>query len=135
MTTYHFLGRVVDQTTHRGLPALRVEAWDAESHSTDLVAFALTDAQGNFTLSLDDDYLQELFQDRAPPISFRLFTTGTPVHRLTSRYFRWDLVDETTTGRIEAVSGVFTLDTAAPTDQRQPALSVAASPRKAMSAS
>jgi hypothetical protein len=123
-TTYRFLGRVVDQSTRLGLPALRVEAWDAEAHCTDLVGFALTDAQGNFTISLDDDYLTELFQDRAPPVAFRLFTTGTPAHRLSSRYFLWEPVNETTTGRIEALSGVFTLDTSGPTDQRTPALSV-----------
>ena len=111
MTTYRFLGRVIDQTTHLGLPGLRVEAWDAEDYSTDLVAFALTDAQGAFTLSLDDAYLRDLFQDRSPAIAFRLFSTGASVHRLATVHFLWNLVDESTIGRLQ-VAGNLTAPTA-----------------------
>jgi len=45
MTTYHFFGRVVDQTTHAGRAGLRMEVWDAENQCTDLVPFAITGAQ------------------------------------------------------------------------------------------
>ena len=130
MTTYRFLGRIIDQTTHRGLPALRVEAFDAESHSTDLVAFAVTDSLGAFTMAVDDAYLQELFQDRSPPLAFHVFAPGLLPRHLTSRYFFWKLVNETTTGRIEVVNAGVALDpsgpptTAPPTDGRQPASSV-----------
>jgi hypothetical protein len=37
MTTYRFSGQVIDQTTHhRGIPNLRIEAWNAEPQATGL---------------------------------------------------------------------------------------------------
>lgn len=108
MATYRFSGRVVDQTTHGGRANLRVEAWDAENRCTDLVAFAITDAQGAFTMALEDTYLATLFQDRPPAITFRVFTipSGDAIaQRLPSRYFVWKLVNERTTGRLELTAG------------------------------
>lgn len=103
MSVYRFLGRVVEHSTRRSLPGIRVEAWDAENRATDLVAFAITDARGEFTVSLDDAYLAEIFQDQSPTIAFRVFaTSGEAVVSLVTEYALWKLEAPTTHGTIEA---------------------------------
>ncbi|APR86766.1 hypothetical protein A7982_12115 [Minicystis rosea] len=123
MTTYRFSGHIISQSDHKGLPDLRVEAWDAEGQCTDLVAFAVTDARGAFTMALDDTYLADLFQDRSPTVTFRVFVMGDDPTPLSTRYFLWKLVAENTTGRIEVGSAV-TAGGLVPSDQREPAPSV-----------
>ena len=106
MKTYRLLGHIVDQATHRGVSGARVEAWDSEGQSTDLLAFAVTDARGAFTIALDDAYLQQFFHDRTPTVSFRVFESRDGAWlRSPSKFYVWKLVHDTTGARIEVTSG------------------------------
>ncbi|MDI3290949.1 neuraminidase-like domain-containing protein [Polyangium sp. 15x6] len=84
-TVYRLHGRIFDLATGRGVDGVYVEAWDQEGLCPDVVGIAMTDALGDFTLTLDDAYLDTLFADRRPPLKFRLFKEGliTPPHTVT----------------------------------------------------
>ncbi|MEO7327882.1 MAG: hypothetical protein ABI193_04850, partial [Minicystis sp.] len=99
MTTYRLIGRIIQKGTLRGVANLRVEAWDQEEQTTDLIAVAVTDAGGGFLFALEDDYLEEHFQDRRPTITFRVFEEdGT---HLPIAPFLWKVSADTVSTRFE----------------------------------
>ncbi|MGC4024433.1 MAG: hypothetical protein QM744_04335 [Mesorhizobium sp.] len=98
MPTYRLIGHIIERGTAHGVPNLRIEAWDSESLSTDIVAVALTDANGAFTIPLDDDYLDSIFQDRRPTIALRVFQDSG---LLVTRSFFWKILSESTSVRLE----------------------------------
>lgn len=104
MSVYRFFGHLVNQSPTTSPVKRRVEAWDAEGICTELVAFAISDERGAFTMALDEEYLQRLFEDRSPTLTFRVYSIGESVHLLTTRPFLWKLDAESTTGRIEVGS-------------------------------
>ena len=75
-TTFRLLGRIVDMATGHGVLDVVVELWDHEGICQDLVAVAKTDALGDFTITLESTYLESLFLERTPSLSFRLFRDG-----------------------------------------------------------
>ncbi|MDC0749965.1 Tc toxin subunit A-related protein [Polyangium mundeleinium] len=76
VTIYRLEGRIVDAATGYGVSDVYVELWDQEGLCKDLVAIAKTDALGDFTIALNDAYLDSLFLDRRPDLKFRLFKSG-----------------------------------------------------------
>ncbi|MFO0761439.1 MAG: neuraminidase-like domain-containing protein [Byssovorax sp.] len=98
MNTYRLTGRIIEKGTQKGVANLRVEAWDHEAQNTDLLAVAVTTTDGAFLLTLDDDYLAELLDDRRPTITLRLFQ-GT--QQLLTTEYRWKINTDTTPVRLE----------------------------------
>jgi outer membrane protein assembly factor BamB len=73
---YLILGRVISRISQKGVPNLRVEAWDKDLIVNDLVGSAVTDANGAFRIEFDASYFRELFLDRRPDLFFRIFDAG-----------------------------------------------------------
>lgn len=72
-STYRIEGRVVESGTGRGVPALRVEAWDQDLVFNDMVGGAVTDTEGGFHIEFSVGYFREIFFDRKPDLYFRVF--------------------------------------------------------------
>ena len=70
---YPITGHVIDSTSEKGIPKLRIEAWDKDLEIDDLLGSARTDEHGRFTLSFDDKYYQEICVDRKPDVYFKVF--------------------------------------------------------------
>ena len=77
---FNIKGRVIDHKTQRGIPGLRVEAWDKDLIFNDLVGSATTDEQGAFQITYDASYFKELFADRKPDLFFKVFYRDQLVH-------------------------------------------------------
>ncbi|MFT3776172.1 MAG: neuraminidase-like domain-containing protein [Minicystis sp.] len=119
MTTYSLTGQVFARYNGRSLPGVRVEVHDNDGAVTGLVALTQTDADGTFKVSLEDDYLKELFGDRLPTLTLRLFSNygsevGWEAH--TFRYFIWKLTTFETTARIEVDTTTYYSGAHSPTE-------------------
>ena len=66
-------GEVVSEQNGRGIPNLRVEAWDKDLIIDDLLGSTTTDSEGKFEIHFDEVYHKELFMDYKPDIYFRIF--------------------------------------------------------------
>ncbi|HBB33231.1 MAG TPA: hypothetical protein DDZ80_11745 [Cyanobacteria bacterium UBA8803] len=90
MTKFHISGSLIDRLTKQGLPGLRVEAWDKDMISNDLLGSAITDEQGNFQIEFDESYFRELFLDRQPDLFFRVFDNSQLIKSTEDSVF-WNL--------------------------------------------
>ncbi len=70
---FTILGRVIDKHTHRGVRALRVEAWDKDLLVNDMVGSTFTDAWGRFRMIFDSGAFREFFFDQIPDIFFKVY--------------------------------------------------------------
>jgi hypothetical protein len=71
--TFRINGHVIDGTTRQGIARLRVEAWDKDLISNDLVGSSVTDEQGAFQIEFTSSYFAELFLDQQPDLFFKVF--------------------------------------------------------------
>ncbi|KYG10690.1 hypothetical protein BE21_10530 [Sorangium cellulosum] len=78
---------------------MRVEAWDSAEVNTDLVAVAVTNQNGDFEISLDQDDVVRHFQGREPVAALRVFALGGEEY--VTRYTQWKLSPKPATLRIE----------------------------------
>ncbi|MEO5729498.1 MAG: hypothetical protein ABI134_28345, partial [Byssovorax sp.] len=111
MTTHSLTGHIFERGTPRGVPNLRIEAWDSESIVSDVIAVATTDADGSFAITLDSEYLRAHFGDRSPSLTFRVFRTlrialdtggfATTYTNLITHDFLWRLAVGNTVVRLE----------------------------------
>ena len=108
---YRLTAVLVDKTTKRPLPDIRVEAWDASRRCTDLLAVARSNASGAFTLTLSAGIVGGLLVERRPAIALRLFQSlsqGSPPEEtytgLPDPAWRWVLGPKTAHARIEVRS-------------------------------
>lgn len=71
---FHVQGRVVDARSGRGVPGLRVEAWDHDLLVNDYLGRADgTDDDGRFTIDFDAAAYAGLIGERAPDLFLRIF--------------------------------------------------------------
>ncbi len=70
---YQISGKVINKQTEKGIPDLRIEAWDKDLVIDDLLGVATSDENGAFTIKFDEHYYQELCFDRRPDIYFKVF--------------------------------------------------------------
>src|SRR5579859_2796576 len=71
--TFHMSGRVLDHKSRLGAAGLRVETWDKDMISDDMIGHAFTDELGAFQIELDELKLNELFVERRPELLFKVF--------------------------------------------------------------
>jgi hypothetical protein len=88
MKTYRNTGRVVNKLTRSGVSGARVEAWDSEHVSLDMVAYAVTDHDGGFSMSLTEDDVRSLFLERRARVYFRVIA-GTDLLADTEETITW----------------------------------------------
>lgn len=70
---FRILGRVIDKQTHRGVRALRVEAWDKDLLVNDMVGSTFTDAWGRFRMVFDSSAFREFIFDQIPDVFFKVY--------------------------------------------------------------
>ena len=70
---HRITGRVINIQDQRGVPELRVEAWDKDLIFNDLLGSAVTDREGRFQMEFDASYFHEIFADRSPDLYFKVF--------------------------------------------------------------
>ncbi|WP_437308363.1 neuraminidase-like domain-containing protein [Sorangium sp. So ce388] len=99
MRKYKLSGRVVRAKSERGVPNVRVEAWDSAEVTTDLVAVAVTDQNGDFEMSLDQAAVDRHFQGRSPVAALRVFAPAGEEY--VTRYTQWKVSPTPAAVRIE----------------------------------
>lgn len=70
---YTIRGIVSSKRDGRGVPNLRVEAWDKDLVIDDLLGTAKTVENGRFTISFNESHYQEICIDRKPDIYFKVY--------------------------------------------------------------
>lgn len=69
---FRILGRVIDKYSRRGIPGVRVEAWDRDPFLTDLIGSTLTNNRGAFRLEFDESFYREWLLDPLPDVFFKV---------------------------------------------------------------
>ena len=120
MSTHRLIGQIVAQlrgTTSASLGGVRVEALDAEGRAPDLLAFAVADGAGKFTMTFDTVDLEQILGDRKPAITFKLFQrVGEVTRLLNTNYVLWKPTTDESTVRIQLVQGSGRSISMSPTD-------------------
>jgi hypothetical protein len=80
MAAIQLVGQVVNRTTRQGIGGLRVEVWDRDVKSSDLLGEAVTDAGGRFAVSFDEAAFSDGGTDVRPDIFFTTFSGGRTVY-------------------------------------------------------
>jgi outer membrane protein assembly factor BamB len=93
-------GRVRSRISQRGIPGVRVEAWDKDLEVDDMVGSAVTDAGGAFQIEFEESYFRDLFLDREPDLFFRVFE-GNRLIKSTENSVLWNVAAGTTEVLIE----------------------------------
>lgn len=100
MEIFHISGYVIDQKTHQGIAALRVEVWDKDLIFNDLVGSSVTDEQGAFQITFNESYFREMFLDRRPDLFFKVFYQGQLI-KSTEDSVLWNVATENTQITVE----------------------------------
>jgi hypothetical protein len=70
-------GRVLDRRTRRGVAGLRIEVWDGDPFTNDLVGGTTTDERGAFRVQFDKSYFKDWLLDPRPDLFYRVFYQET----------------------------------------------------------
>ncbi len=76
---HHLKGTVTDRLSNTPVPVVLVEAWDHDDKVSEVLASAITDKSGKFTLSFDAALVAKVFAGRPPKIALKVFYKGTRV--------------------------------------------------------
>jgi len=74
MSIYRIHGKVLSETTQKGVSGLRVEVWDKDPVQDDLLGNDVTDQDGVFSIEFDASYFNELCFDRDPDVYFKVIS-------------------------------------------------------------
>ena len=72
MSIYRIHGKVLSETTQKGVSGLRVEVWDKDPVQDDLLGNDVTDQDGLFSIEFDASYFNEFCFDREPDVYFKI---------------------------------------------------------------
>jgi hypothetical protein len=70
---FQIIGRVIDSNTGKGIPGLRVEAWDKDLIFDDFIGKTITDKQGKFVIEFTESHFKDIFLDRRPDLFFKIY--------------------------------------------------------------
>lgn len=71
---FRIVGRVLNLVTGRGVPGLRVEAWDRDARIHDHLGVASTDVEGGFVISFDERaFFDANSNDTLPDVFFKIY--------------------------------------------------------------
>ena len=85
-------GHIRSQSTQKGIPGLRVEAWDKDLRQDDRIGNGMTDAQGAFSILLEPGAGDWDLKSQKPDIYFKIFAGPTQVHS-TVESVRWNITE------------------------------------------
>ena len=88
--TFRINGRVIDSTTRQSIAGLRVEAWDKDLITNDLVGSSVTDQRGVFQMEFTSLYFATLFMDQQPDLFFKVFR-GEEIIKNTEGSILWNV--------------------------------------------
>lgn len=90
---YQISGKVIDKQTGKGIPGLRIEAWDKDLIIDDLLGMAASDENGFFIIRFEDRYYKEIVLDRRPDIYFKVYKEDRLLLD-TSDHVMWNVKDD-----------------------------------------
>lgn len=70
-------GTVVRKSNQQAIPKLYVEVWDTNSQRKEQLASTITDGNGAFMLTLNQNFIGELYKDHYPDVYFKVFAGNT----------------------------------------------------------
>jgi hypothetical protein len=76
---YQIKGTATTKAKRKYLGGVRVEAWAKDDAIEDYLAYTLTQPDGTFVITLDDDMLRDLFRGPYPQIYFRVWCGGVQI--------------------------------------------------------
>ncbi len=77
MAEFEILGTVVERGTQKGVPNLRVEAWDRDVRFHSMLGCVTTDGAGQFRIRFTDEYFGDFGGDLLPDIFYRVYRDDT----------------------------------------------------------
>ncbi len=125
-TKYNIHGLVINQNGH-GVPNLKVEAWDKDLLIDDFLGSAITNNQGEFSITFDSSKFREFFLDKSPDVFFKVYHNGDLIRDTSGELIcnagnnidieikiEWDLKDVKETKDYRNVSGEILLESGLP---------------------
>ncbi len=100
MKSFIITGQVKDVKTKKGIPNLKVEAWDKDLIFNDLVGSADTDASGEFRIEFSEANFREWFLDRKPDLFFKVYK-GSQFLASTENSVLWNIKEKSKNVTIE----------------------------------
>ena len=92
---YIIRGKIIDSITGTGIPGLRIEAWDKDLITDDLLDTKVTDEQGAFEMKFTSAQFQERFLDRKPDLLFKVYHNNEEIHSTRNKVmWNYDKADE-----------------------------------------
>ncbi len=99
MSIYDHEGTVLDSISGAGLSDLQVEVWDTEEQAPEPLGEATTDADGRFSMSVDEEAVESVLGTFPEQVSLKVMENGVeltdPVHRPT-----WELTHSVRSSQI-----------------------------------
>jgi hypothetical protein len=77
MSTFILSGKIIRQSNRQPIPKLYIEAWDKTTERKEPLVSTITDNDGVFLLTLDDNYIGEIYKDRYPDVFFKVYAGNT----------------------------------------------------------
>lgn len=100
MKSFIINGQVRDSKTQKGIPNLKVEAWDKDLLFNDIVGSAITDDSGEFRIEFSEAHFREWFLDRKPDLFFKVYK-GCRLITSTEKTVLWNIKKKSKSVAIE----------------------------------
>ena len=77
MSLLSITGKIIRQSNRQPIAKLYIEGWDKNPERKESLVSTITDDNGMFVLSLNEDYIGELYKDHYPDIYFKIYASNT----------------------------------------------------------
>ena len=104
-------GRIVNERTKKGIPGLKIEAWDKDLLFNQRLGYAMSNEEGEFRINFDEIQFRNLFFDKYPDVFFKVFR-GNKLLKNTKDSVLWNVGSKDQSGFKEiAVRNIYATDT------------------------
>lgn len=77
MSLLSITGKIIRQSNRQPIANLYIEGWDKNPARKESLVSTITDSNGAFVLSMNEDYIGELYKDHYPDIYFKIYAGNT----------------------------------------------------------